>query len=139
MRILVLLVLPVLILVLVSSQARACRPVFIPLEERVASAKGIYLGTVTGKTLTGLERRLRRDPQDLTIVVPEEFSLRIVVLDRMKGPRRTIVEVPILGCGSGSGDLNDRVVVFSDRSGSYYVADEQHVISDVRRLLEGGR
>ena len=127
------------VLILVSNQALACRPVFIPLEERVASAKGIYLGTVTGKTLTGLEQRLRRDPQDMTIVVPEEFSLRVLVLERIKGSRRTIVEIPILGCSSGYGDLNDRVVVFLDRSGSYYLAAEQDIIADVHRLLRDGR
>ena len=129
----------VAVLIFASSQVLACRPVFVPLHERVASSKAIYIGKVTGKTLTGLEQRLRHDPQDLAIVVPEEFTLRIVVLERMKGSRRSIIEIPIVGCGSGHGDLNDRVVVFLSRSGNYYVESDQELIADVRRLLEDGR
>lgn len=105
--------------VLAPSEAVACRYASSTTEQQVATARGIYLGTVTGQTLTGLERRLRSNPHDESIVVPEEYALRIVIRERLAGRRRTIIQVLGGLCGHGDAQLGDNVLIIQDRDGSY--------------------
>lgn len=138
-------------LALVTSHAFACRPMIVPVDERVASSQGIYIGEVTGKVLTEregqLQRRLDRrlegeliQPVESEIfsVSSEGYSLRVFVTDRLKGPNQAIIDVPVPSCGSGYGELGDHVVVFQEEGGKYYISPESDEIEEVRKHLATG-
>jgi hypothetical protein len=75
------------------------------------------VGIVTGKRLTGLEERLRAGGDEGTIVVPDEYELRVLIRRTLKGCSKTTIDVPIVSCGSGSAELMENIVVFVGHDG----------------------
>ncbi len=130
----------VLLFTILSSAAEACRPVHIPLEERVASAEVIITGFVTGITFTEFENRRKSEPQRSGIQklsVPDEYELRVLVKEEIKGNVSSeIINMFDSGCGGGSEILKDRIIAFySDNYWHVRIYDEKEY-SEVIAALE---
>ena len=101
-----------LLLTLFSADAMACFPINIPLTDRSAAAKNIYVGYVTGSHYYQFEELAKDDVLAIT-ELPEPYALRVLVKEVIKGSDKdTIIYPKILNCGSGKAQLKDKVIVF---------------------------
>ena len=91
----------------------ACFPAKIPLEKRVSHSTHIAVGFVTGKHLNQFEEQVGSG--STTIQPNEAFTLRVKVINNIKNQFQANIIYPIIAnCGSGSGELKQKVFVFYD-------------------------
>jgi hypothetical protein len=121
------------LLLLVPISAFACYPAKISLQSRVDKATTIYVGMVT--EILAPEGKIDTTGVVASIThLPQAYALRIAVSEVVKGESDSAnIEAKILNCGSGTAQLNDKVIVFNS-NGHWYTKVFNKVM--YQRLLE---
>jgi len=122
-------------LLIFSQTAFACFPAKISLQQRVEQASHISVGFVTGKTMTEFESRIDNPQQ--AIQTSEAYTLRIKITDEIKNHfDKKVIQAQIANCGSGGGDLKQKVMVFFD--GQYWFVEkfDQEKLNNVKKIID---
>ncbi len=125
-----------LMLLVVSGQALACRPKYIPLEERVASSSSIHVGYVTGMRFSEAEDSLQSGGSPERIWIPEIVEFRVFVNQTIKGEKKDFVFAESSGCGGEMPGPHSKVVVFIDPDYPPYIAPAEEMLQDVEETLK---
>ena len=142
----------ILILSIASSYASACRPVYIPLEERVASAEYIFVGLVTGKELVRFEKlntpeilnQSYKEQKEHRISLNEHPIYKVIPYSPMKGSVSESMYVQsINGCYGDVVGLGGSAVFIvnlkDDKAEAYILSSENDldsVILEVKTALK---
>jgi hypothetical protein len=142
----------ILILSIASSYASACRPIYIPLEERVASADYVFVGLVTGKELVGFENlntpEVLNQPyegnEEHRISLNEHPIYKVIPYSPMKGAMdKSIYVKSINGCYGDVVDLGGSAVFIvklnGDKAEAYILSSDSEldsVILEVKGALK---
>ena len=142
----------ILILSIASSYASACRPVYIPLEERVASADYVFVGLVTGKELLDFEKlntpevlnQSYEKKKELRISLSEHPRYKVIPYSPMKGTvDKSIYVQSINGCYGDVLDLGGTGVFVvnlkGDKAEAYILSSDgklDSVILEVKAALK---
>jgi len=114
----------ILFFAMTSSTAFACSIYNISDEERYNTSKAIYIGYVTAIHATDFEE-IRKESTTKgileTVIIPEEFKLRILIKETVKGKKRKTVEVAAGLCNSGNAELKEKVKIYLYRNGASYI------------------
>ena len=122
-------------LLLYSMSAFACFPARVELATRVKNTSHIVVGFVTGKFLKEFEERL--DNPNLPIQTNEGYILRVKIIEELKGHfQKDAVKPNITNCGSGGGQLKQKVLVFFDGNYWYVRPFNKLILKKIKRLIE---
>ena len=118
-----------------STVAFACRVRDVPSAEQLATSDAVYLGVVTGVTLSDLEQRVLASRKPLISVGGSAVG-RVAVFATLRGPTRNVIEANLASCGPHIPELQQVVVVLHRASG-YTVSADPGLVSAVQEKLGG--
>ncbi len=117
-----------------SLSCLACFPVKVPLEERVKNASQIATGVVTGIYLQQFEAQLQQPGAERQL--PEAYQLRVLVNENLKSQFETkVIEPVIANCGSGKGELREKVIVFLSDDYWYVTTYNDVMFQKIKQLM----
>jgi hypothetical protein len=124
-----------LILTCLSTVSFACRVRDVPAVEQIAGADAVYLGVVTGITLTDLEQSVLASRKPVISVGGSAVG-RIAVVATLRGPARSVIEANLASCGPYIPELQQVVVVLR-RASVYTVSADPELVRVVQAKLGG--